>query len=151
MYLIHNNDTSSRILFVWCSAALGPGEYWAQRSGYNRAEAKARVTDVWSAKGYNVKMKPDIKSQVTKSQVLQAIEDAFHPDQVDPHLNEAEGRVYGSVKVVGSEVFDRLDDIRRQQLLWQNLRDILKADATRVGPVLLEPINREMLEPIKRG
>ena len=76
------------------------------------------------------------------SEVLEAIEDAFHPAGVVPRLKEANGRVLGFVEVVGSPVFDGLDDIRRQRLLWQSLRKILGPESLRVGPVVLEPTNR---------
>ncbi|HLJ53767.1 MAG TPA: hypothetical protein VKT77_01945 [Chthonomonadaceae bacterium] len=75
-------------------------------------------------------------------QVLMAIKDAFHPHDVENHLVERGGRVFGSVRVIGSANFDALDDIRRQRLLWQQLRGRLKAEAVRVGPVTLEPTNR---------
>ena len=76
------------------------------------------------------------------AQVLQAIQDAFHPARVEADLKETEGRVYGSVEVLGSSEFDSLDDIRRQRLLWERLRAILGPESTRVGPVVLEPTNR---------
>jgi hypothetical protein len=60
-----------------------------------------------------------------RDEVLLAIENAFHPRDVDPHLTENNGHVIGSVTVVGSDTFDQLDDIRRQRLLWQQLRGIL--------------------------
>jgi hypothetical protein len=75
-------------------------------------------------------------------QVLQAIRGAFQPDRMVSHLNETAGRVYGSVDVVGSPIFDSLDDIRRQRLLWQKLDEVLGAQCTQVGPIVLEPINR---------
>ena len=58
----------------------------------------------WDGKGYTVGM---------IAQVLQAVQDAFHPAHVEHHLRETDGRVYGSVEVVGSSVFDNLDDVRR--------------------------------------
>lgn len=75
-------------------------------------------------------------------QVLEAIEAAFHPAKMEPHLTDHDGRILGSVTVVGSDIFDRLDDLRRQQLLWRHLRELLGAQAICVGPVVLEPTRR---------
>jgi hypothetical protein len=75
-------------------------------------------------------------------QVLQAIQQAFAPSQAESHLQEAGGRVFGSVKVIGSQTFDSLDDARRQERLWTYLRQILGPESVRVGPVILEPTKR---------
>ena len=77
-----------------------------------------------------------------EAEVLQAIQVAFNPAQTEPHLTEANDRVFGSVRVVGSAIFDELNDVRRQKLLWQKLREILGPRSTRVGPVVLEPTKR---------
>mgnify|MGYP000904109930 CR=1 FL=1 len=74
--------------------------------------------------------------------VLQAIKDAFNPQSVENDLRETNGRVLGSVKVIGSAAFDGLDDARRQQRFWENLRKLLGAESTKVGPVILEPTKR---------
>lgn len=75
--------------------------------------------------------------------VLQAVEAAFAPAETENHLVEAEGRVFGSVRVEGSLKFDSLDDRRRQQLLWQRLTEALRPEeAARIGPVVLEPTRR---------
>jgi len=75
-------------------------------------------------------------------QVLQAVEAAFAPQQTENHLQEAGGRVFGSVKVMGSTTFDSLDDARRQRRLWTSLKSILGAESVNVGPVILEPTRR---------
>jgi hypothetical protein len=78
-----------------------------------------------------------------KEQVLQAIEDAFHPQTiVSERLVETDSRVFGFVRVEGSKVFDDLDDIRRQQRLWDSLGKLLGANAFYVGPIVLEPTRR---------
>lgn len=77
-----------------------------------------------------------------KQDVLSAIETAFHPQGVEEHLDEKQGRVFGSVKIIGSPTFDALDDIRRQRLFWDQLRLILGPSSTAVGPVVLEPTRR---------
>ena len=90
-------------------------------------------------------------------QVLRAITDAFGPAQIESGLKEDMGRVYGYVKVTGSDLFNDLDDLRRQQLLWTKMRETMGALTTRVGPVVLEPTSRELkrttqeLEPASRG
>lgn len=75
-------------------------------------------------------------------QVLQAIGNAFPGAQIDEHLRDVGGRVFGSVTVTGSHTFDESVDVRRQQLLWDQLRNILGSDAVKVGPVVLEPTRR---------
>ena len=75
-------------------------------------------------------------------QVLQAVNQAFHPANTVNHLELAQGRVFGSVEVSGSALFDSLDDARRQRLLWDELQAILKDQSVNVGPVVLEPVNR---------
>lgn len=75
-------------------------------------------------------------------QVLQAINEAFTPQEVEEHLRETKGRVIGSVKVIGSATFDDLDDARRQQFLWKKLQQILGPQSLNVGPIILEPTNR---------
>lgn len=74
-----------------------------------------------------------------EQQVLEAITDAFHPQNMTPELTETGGRVFGFVRVEGSNVFNELDDIRRQQRLWASLLKIMGPDATAVGPIVLEP------------
>lgn len=74
--------------------------------------------------------------------VLDAVMKAFATTHVQSELVETGGRVFGSVTVKNSPKFDSLDDLRRQQLLWQKLREELGADALLVGPVVLEPTNR---------
>ena len=77
-----------------------------------------------------------------RESVLKIIETVFGPARTEDHLEESEGRVYGTVTVVGSPKFDGLTDVRRQQLLWNMLSDTLGADAGKVGPVVLKPTNR---------
>jgi len=77
-----------------------------------------------------------------EAEVLQAIQDAFNPVDTEPHLTVADDRVFGSVRVLGSAIFDELDDLGRQKLLWRKLREILGARSTRIGPVVLEPTRR---------
>jgi hypothetical protein len=78
-----------------------------------------------------------------KSEVLDAIETAFHPAQTEEHLIERNGRVLGSVKVIGSETFNALDDLRRQRRLWDQLWTNLGERALNVGPIVMEPSRRE--------
>jgi hypothetical protein len=73
-----------------------------------------------------------------KPQVIQAVIDAFGTSEVEDHLEERGGRVYGSVAVSNSSVFDDLDDTRRQRLFWQHLIRLLGRRAADVGPVVLE-------------
>lgn len=75
-------------------------------------------------------------------QVMTAIRQAFDTDKVEDHLSEANGRVFGRVTVLDSPTFDKLDDVRRQALLWKNLDELLGNESIKVGPVVLEPRNR---------
>ena len=86
-------------------------------------------------------------NKIMKPQVLEAIEKAFHPQTTEEHLQEKNGRVFGTVTVIGSPTFDELDDIRRQMRLWEQLSILLGYKATSVGPVVLQPTQRGM----KRG
>ena len=74
-------------------------------------------------------------------QVLQAVQAAFGTEHVVNGLRERKGRIFGSVEVQGSALFDDLDDVRRQMRLWDALREQLGAEATQVGPIVLEPTN----------
>ena len=74
--------------------------------------------------------------------VLEAVNRAFAPTHTENNLFEMEGRVFGSVTVVGSEKFDNLNDLRRQNHLWQQLRELLGSGATQIGPIVLKPTNR---------
>ena len=74
-------------------------------------------------------------------QVLQAVQTAFGTENVVNHLRERKGRIFGSVEVQGSELFDGLDDVRRQMKLWDELRALMGAQATQVGPIVMEPRN----------
>jgi hypothetical protein len=75
-------------------------------------------------------------------QVLQEVRDAFEPQDVEEHLKEVNGRVFGTVKVIGSQVFDQLDDVRRQRRLWDNLTRLFGNQWSQVGPIVLEPSKR---------
>lgn len=76
-------------------------------------------------------------------QVLEAVEHAFHPTRTLDNLIESKGRIVGSVTVIGSPIFDDLDDIRRQRLFWERLRSILGYESTSIGPIVLEPTRRD--------
>ncbi len=78
-----------------------------------------------------------------KDQVVEAIRDVFEPSMIDESaLTEVDGHVYGTVQVIGSPVFDALDDVRRQHRLWDKLIAVLGGDALNVGPVVLQPGRR---------
>jgi hypothetical protein len=77
-----------------------------------------------------------------KDKVIEAIKAAFSPEELEEHLRETNGRVFGSVTVRGSDRFDSLIDHQRQRLLWEQLRILLGYDATKVGPVVLKPLSR---------
>jgi len=71
---------------------------------------------------------------------MTAIKQAFETENVEEHLTVAEnGRVIGSVTVRDSPTFENLDDVRRQQRMWDQFRLTLGSELLNVGPVVLEP------------